>query len=111
MGFITKLDISTSCDFGSQMSQYASLVAISKKTGLDILFVKEYIEQRWGFPLGEPFKAPINVLHITNIDSVDIYDVEIDSTQTVDERLLHLDSNLNYNISGIFNTYDIFHPI
>ena len=111
MGFITKLDISTSCDFGSQMSQYASLVAISKKTGLDILFVKEYIEQRWGFPLGEPFKAPINVLHITNIDSVDIYDVEIDSTQTVDKRLLHLDSNLNYNISGIFNTYDIFHPI
>ena len=111
MGFITKLDISTSCDFGSQMPQYASLVAISKKTGLDILFVKEYIEQRWGFPLGEPFKAPINVLHITNIDSVDIYDVEIDSTQTVDKRLLHLDSNLNYNISGIFNTYDIFHPI
>jgi hypothetical protein len=25
MGFITKLDISTSCDFGSQMTQYASL--------------------------------------------------------------------------------------
>jgi hypothetical protein len=31
MGFITKLDISTSCDFGSQMTQYASMVAISKK--------------------------------------------------------------------------------
>ena len=111
MGFITKLDISTSCDFGSQMSQYASLVAISKKTGLDIMFVKEYIEQKWGFPLGEPFKASINVLPITNIDSIDIYDVEIDPTQTIDERLLHLDPNLNYNISGIFNTYNIFHPI
>ena len=111
MGFITKLDISTSCDFGSQMSQYASLVDISKKTGLDIMFVKEYIEQKWGFPLGEPFKASINVLPITNIDSIDIYDVEIDPTQTIDERLLHLDPNLNYNISGIFNTYNIFHPI
>jgi hypothetical protein len=111
MGFITKLDISTSSDFGSQMSQYASLVAISEKTGLDILFVKEYIEQKWGFPLGEPFKTPINVLPITSINNVDICDVEIDFTQTIDERLLHLDSSLNYNINGIFNTYDIFHPI
>jgi hypothetical protein len=78
MGFITKLDISTSCDFGSQMTQYASMVAISKKTGLNILFIKEYIEQKWRFPLGEPFKSPINVLPITDIDNLDIYSVDID---------------------------------
>jgi hypothetical protein len=111
MGFITKIDISTSCDFGSQMSQYASMVAVSEKTGLDIIFVKEYIEQRWGFPLGEPFKAPINVLSITDINNLDIYSVDIDSTQTIDERLFYLDINCNYNLNGLFNTYDIFHPI
>jgi hypothetical protein len=111
MGFITKLDISTSCDFGSQMTQYASMVAISKKTGLNILFIKEYIEQKWRFPLGEPFKSPINVLPITDIDNLDIYSVDIDSTQAIDERLFHLDSNCNYNLNGLFNTYDIFHPL
>jgi len=111
MGFITKLDISTSCDFGSQMTQYASMVAISKKTGLNILFVKEYVEQRWGFPLGEPFKTPITVLPITDIDNLDIYSIDIDSTQAIDERLFHLDSNCNYNLNGLFNTYDIFHPL
>jgi hypothetical protein len=111
MGFITKLDISTSCDFGSQMMQYASMVAISKKTGLDVLFVKEYIEQKWGFPLGEPFKTPINVLPITDIDNLDIYSVDIDHTQAIDERLFYLDSSCNYNLNGLFNTYDIFHHI
>lgn len=113
MGFITKLDISTSCDFGSQMSQYASLVAINKKTGLDIIFVKEYIEQRWGFPLGEPFKTFINILPITSINNLDIFDIDIgiDYTQTINNKLLYLDSNFNYNISGLFGTYDIFHSI
>jgi hypothetical protein len=111
MGFITKLDISTSCDFGSQMMQYASMVAISKKTGLDVLFVKEYIEQKWGFPLSEPFKAPINVLPITDIDNLDIYSVDIDHTQAIDERLFYLDPNCNYSLNGLFNTYDIFHSI
>lgn len=111
MGFITKLDISTSCDFGSQMTQYASMVAISKKTGLNILFIKEYIEQKWGFPLGKPFKIPITVLPITDIDNLDIYSVDIDSTQAIDERLFYLDPNYNYNLNGLFNTYDIFHPL
>ena len=111
MGFITKLDISTSCDFGSQMSQYASMVAISKKTGLDILFIKEYIKQKWGFPLNEPFKTNFKILSIEDIHGTDIYDVDIDPTQQIDERLFYLDSNQNYNLSGIFNTYDIFHPI
>jgi len=111
MGFITKLDISTSCDFGSQMMQYASMVSISKKTGLDIVFIKEYIEQRWGFPLNEPFKTNFNILPIKNIHDTEIYDIDIDSTQQIDERLFHLNSDHNYNLSGLFNTYDIYHPI
>jgi len=87
------------------------MVAISKKTGLDVLFVKEYIEQKWGFPLSEPFKAPINVPPITDIDNLDIYSVDIDHTQAIDERLFHLDPNCNYSLNGLFNTYDIFHSI
>jgi len=111
MGFITQLDISISCDFGSQMSQYASLLAISEKTGLDILFVKEYIERRWGFPLNEPFQSQINISPISDVNNLDIYSIDLDESQSVDERLFYLDSNQNYNISGIFNTYEIFHPI
>jgi hypothetical protein len=111
MGFITKLDISTSCDFGSQMMQYASLLAISEKTGLNILFIDEYIKQRWGFPLNQPFKNTINTLPISDINNSDIRDIDIDINQPVDERLFHLNPNQNYNIIGLFNTYDIFHPI
>ena len=41
MGHLTKTNISDQCDFGSQMSQYASIVAISKKTNLTPIFLKE----------------------------------------------------------------------
>jgi hypothetical protein len=111
MGFLTQLNISTSCDFGSQMMQYAALVTIREKTGLDIVFIKEYIKQKWGFPLGEPFKTPINVLSIDDIKELEIYNIDIDTTQTIDERLFYLDPNLNYNINGLFSTYEIFHSI
>jgi hypothetical protein len=111
MGFITKLDIATSCDFGSQMLQYASMVAISEKTKLDILFVNEYINQKWGFPLGEPFKTTINTTSISDINDKDIYSIDIDVTQTIDERLFYLDNNKNYNFNGLFPSYEIFHPI
>ena len=93
MGFITQLDLATSCDFGSQMMQYALLCSIKEKTGLDVLFVDEYVAQRWGFPLGEPFEQPIKTIPISDIYETTLYDVDMDSTQPIDERLFYLDSN------------------
>ena len=55
MGYITKSDISSTCDFGSQMSQYASLISIGKKTGLKPVFIEETLHNRWGLPLTIPF--------------------------------------------------------
>lgn len=55
MGYITKSDLTSTCDFGSQMSQYASLVSIGKKTGLTPVFIEETLHKRWGFPLETPF--------------------------------------------------------
>jgi hypothetical protein len=40
MGYITKLDLGTSCGFGSQMSQYASLFAISKKSNNNLILIE-----------------------------------------------------------------------
>lgn len=109
MGFITKLNLSTSCDFGSQMFQYASMIAISEKTGLDILFVNEYINQRWGFPLGEPFTSPIKTCSISDIEHLDIYSLE--TKVGVDERLYSLNSDFNYNIESDIGVYNYFHYI
>ena len=111
MGFLTKLSISTSCDFGSQMSQYASLIAISKKTGLDVIFIKEYLEQGWGFPLGEPFITSPHILPISDVFNLEIYDIDLDSTQLIDERLYFLNPESNYNINGDLGSFKYFNHI
>jgi hypothetical protein len=69
MNFITKVNISQQCDFGAQMSNYASMIAIGKKLNLTPIFIEEYLDVRYGFPLKEPFKTPIPIYSINEGNS------------------------------------------
>jgi len=78
MGFITKSNIATTCDFGSQMSQYASLVALGKERNLTPIFIKETLDERWGFPLREPFTHLPTEIPSSEIKSDETFDVTDD---------------------------------
>ena len=111
MGFLTKLNISTSCDFGSQMSQYASLISISKKNNMDVVFIKEYIERGWGFPLNQPFTQTPPILPISKISGLDILNIKLNPTQFPNEVLYNLESKNNYNIDGDLWSFRYFEDI
>ena len=105
MAFITKSDISTTCDFGSQMSQYASMISISKKFNHEILFIEEKINIRWKLPLKEPF------IHKPKIISIhDFKDLKLNKfTGNILES--PLDPNLNYDLQIDLGSFTNFHEI
>jgi hypothetical protein len=113
MGYITKLNISTSCDFGSQMSQYASLIAIGKKTGLQPAIIKELMNQRWPVDLDKPFKNHPLILPLESINTSDMYniEIEIEKGDIMDKRLFYLNPIFNYNINGDLGLFKYFEEI
>lgn len=113
MGIITKLNISQSCDFGSQMTQYAALRSISEKTGLEVAFISEYLNRGYQYSLNVPFKMSPNVVSLSEVNNLERFvNVTIDETKIVDDNLFNLNPNLNYNIvEGLFHLYSNFHPI
>jgi hypothetical protein len=103
MAFITKSDIATTCDFGSQMSQYASMLCIAKKYNYEVLFLKEKINDRWKLPLKEPF------IHVPKIVSIhDLKDFKLSKiTGNLSDH--QLDPNVNYDLHidlGLFTHFD-----
>ena len=111
MGIITKFNITDQCDFGSQMTQYACLISICKKTGLKPVFVEELLNGILGFSLNQPFINPIPTCSLSEIQNEDIFEISLDSDYPMDERLFLLDSNKNYNISDLFLSNDYFYDI
>jgi len=113
MNFITKINISQQCDFGSQMSNYASLIAIGKKSNLTPIFIEEYLNIRYGFPLKEPFKTPIPIYSLNNIPRHDLYQINPNQNNPglVDENLFSLDSNYSYDIEGDLFSMNYFNNI
>lgn len=113
MGFITKLDISTCCAFGSQMSQYATMVALGKRNGLRPLFVQETLNQGFGFLIGIPFKHSPEIVSVEELKELHVtnFMVKHDENNLIDTRLFSLSSNNNYLINGDIGLYNYFHEI
>jgi hypothetical protein len=113
MGFITKLDISTCCAFGSQMSQYATMVAVGKHNRLQPLFVQETLNQGFGFLIGTPFKHSPAVVSISELKNLPVnnFTVKQDENNLIDKELFSLSSNQNYLINGDIGLYSYFHNI
>lgn len=113
MNFITKINIANQCDFGSQMSNYASLVAIGKKSNLTPIFIKEYLDIRYGFPLKEPFKTPIPIISLADLPTHEIYQINPNQNTLglVDKNLFNLDFNDSYDIEGDLFSMNYFYDI
>lgn len=110
MKFITKLDLSYGCDFGSQMAQYASLLSISKKSGHELIFIDKFLNGRFGFPLKDPFIHIPKIVSINDLEN-DIVTITMNNLKNdinVTNNMLNFkfDSTMNYDIRndiGLFN--------
>jgi len=112
MKFVTVPNISTNCDFGSQMSQYASLFHIGKKTGLTPAFIKEHTTQGFGFPLDEPFNFNPQLIPLTTIqNNSQKLTIFSDSYNHIDNRVFQLSPDKNYVINGDLGLFKYFHSI
>jgi hypothetical protein len=113
MGFITKLDISTCCAFGSQMSQYATMIALGMHNGLRPLFVQETLNQGFGFLIGIPFKHHPEIVSVDQLKELTFtnFIVKQDENNLIDSRLFSLSSNENYLINGDIGLYTYFNDI
>jgi len=101
MNYITKTNLSIGPQFGSQMSKYAGLLALSKHLGSNIVFFKEYMELFRGVKLFEAFdlKHPIKSI------SEGTHSVYTLRDEVCDRGVFNLDSNTNWDIQGWFHLY------
>ena len=115
MGYITKLDLGTNCGFGSQMSQYASLFAISKKSNNDLILIEEsFTNSHFGLLISEPFKTKIKTVSYDKVSNKLFYKVTPHLPPNVlmweiDKTLFSLSSEKNYIITadlGLFKYFD-----
>jgi hypothetical protein len=93
------------------MTQYAALVAIGKKVGLQPVFFEETLNDKLGFPLNEPFTNPIPIYPISKIQDEEVWEVEIDKTVGVDNNVFLLSPDKNYVVNDLLMTFDYWHDI
>ena len=101
MSYITKTNLSIGPQFGSQMSQYAGLVALSKHLGSEICFFQEYLKAFRGVKLFEAFDIPLVIRDSSQKD----YETYVLRDVIRDEEAFTLDPNKNWDIQGWFHLY------
>jgi hypothetical protein len=103
MSYITFKTLGEAGDLGSQMQQYASLYAIAKASGKDIIFPESSVSRGYGFKFANLVELPINTQpdeffrHFT--------DVRPDDSVLVDKAMFNLNNSTNYNV---INRFDLF---
>ena len=98
---------------GSQMYHFAALYAISEKSKHKICFFHENMNIGKGLLLYKIFpNIPIEIRKISELSNLDklYYKFPITREIVVDSRVFELDPNLNYDFSGLFNSYKIWYP-
>lgn len=113
MRFITKIDLTQNCGFGSQMSQYASLISISKKTGLEPVFVKESLTGSYGFDLDIPFNHKPKIISLSEIDTTNTFKISVRQgpNELIDKNLFNLPTDKNFVVDGDLGLFHYFDDI
>lgn len=101
MSYITKTNLSLGPQFGSQMSQYAGLLALSKHLGSEIRFVQQALTAFRGVKLFDAFNLDQLIVE-SNQQQYSTYTLK---DVVCDEQVFKLDSNKNWDIQGWFHLY------
>jgi hypothetical protein len=109
MSYITFKTIGGSGNLGSQLQQYASLYAVAKETGKQIIFPESSLSQGHGFKFAELVNLPITTAPDNFFN--DFINIRPDDSKIVDETLIQrIDPNKNYNIENRFDLFHYWHP-
>lgn len=112
--YIAMPGLSVTENLGSQMWHFATLFAISRRTGHRILFFSEYENIGKGLKLHHHFPSlPIELQSIADMTEADrcclLYQIPNDII--VDSNVFQLDPRQNYNFQGLFISYKYWYPI
>lgn len=114
MGFLTKLDLGTDCGFGSQMSQYASLYAIAKRSKNEPILIKEnFYNTLFGLLIEEPFKRKPKLISSQEIKDEVFYNAIPELPPgiligEIDKKLYDLPQDKNFVIRGDLGFFKYF---
>jgi len=108
MSYITFRSLGTSADLGSQVQQYASMYAIAKETGKDIVFPESSMKLGWSIKLSKLLNLELDIRPDRFFDNF----VNITPTDglLVDPKVFELDHNTNYNFDNLFHLYHYWYP-
>jgi hypothetical protein len=108
MSYITQTDLSAGPQLGSQMIQLATLHAISKTTGHDLVIFNECLNLGRGIKLFDAFNLDSIKLLSFKALSPELRDFSIEDT-LMDGRVFNLTPKHNFNMRGHFHSYHYFH--
>ena len=112
--YISMTGLNATENLGSQMWHFSSLYAISRRTGHQILFFKEFSDLGKGLQLHKYFSnLPFNIVSINDVPESERVHVvyPISSNVIVDSNVFKLNDQLNYNFSGLFISYKYWYPV
>lgn len=107
MSFITQ-NIPVIGGLASQIQQYASLFAIAKENGKEIVFAESMKTNGVGFQFSKILDVPIRFEQDSFFD--DFVRFEHNGSLMVDESCFSLDPNLNYYMTGRFDLFHYWYP-
>ena len=112
--YIAMTGLSLTENLGSQMWHFASLYAVSRRTGHRILFFREHADAGKGLRLHKHFQGlPFELVSINDMSEEDrvFFVYPIPNDVVVDSSVFRLDPAGNYNFTGLFISYKYWYPL
>lgn len=107
MSFITQ-NIPAIGGLASQIQQYASLLAVAKENGKEVIFAESMKKNGVGFQFSKILDIPLRFEPDEFFS--DFVKFEHNSYVTLDKSCFSLDPNLNYNMNSRFDLFHYWYP-
>ena len=108
MSFITFDNLGSAADLGSQMQQFASMYAIAKETGKEIVFPESQLRLGWGIKFQHFIDVPFRVEPDNFFKGFKI--LHPTDGLLVDKSVFELDPDTNYVITNLLHLYHYWFP-
>ena len=108
MRYITFNNLGAAADLGSQVQQYASMYAIAKETGKEIVFPESQLKSGWGIKFQNLIEVPFRIEPDSFFE--DFKQLYPRDGLLADPAVFNLDSNTNYVITNLLHLYHYWYP-
>lgn len=106
--YITYGRITEAADLGSQVQQYASLYAIAKHTGKEIVFPESCLHRGWGMKFNKLLDIPVRIEPDEFFK--DFQHIRPEDGLLPDTKVFDLDPDKSYDIVNLMHTHHYWTP-